>query len=545
MTALALTLLLGSSLPPPRDWMAVRDGAVELALAHREIDRLDGGILTVDPRRRVVMWQGITGELGCRTKVEASFDDVRSVSIGEPGFALEFRKGKGPRLLLIPRPHAQWLLQERTVRTSQLSQLALQGVDLNGPDGAKTGDSMPLSGSAASTAPVIQHLNLPSPVSADTRAAVDAIRDALGRTPAPGTLIREALYGATWETSPSELAESPAQFEGQAVHVRGRFEPATAASPARLVDEAGTGVFVTPDAEVARLTAAESKSWAGQPIDLTGVVRRESAGPAQGPRYVVTFWDFDASGPTATALSAEAPTLRLGELVADPGAVKGRLVRVVGQFRGYNLYGDLPPASFRHRNDWVIKDDRAAVWVTGRSPRGRDFKLDPSAQEEIRSWLEVVGRPVLRDGQVVLRAEKLALVPAPASARVKSVRLVAGSGVFPVVVFTLPLDGERVRADARFVLQFNKYMDEDSFLGRVRLRYADSPDASGFDTMKLAYDEGKRALVVDPGVALEPGRRLECLLLTGIVDAEGLALVPRQGRASPDVVDVLRFEVEP
>jgi len=89
---------------------------VQLALAHRETDHLDGGILTVDPRSRVVMWQGIPGEMGCRTKVEVSFDDVRSVSVGEPGFALEFRKGKGQRMLLIPRPHAQWLLQERKVR---------------------------------------------------------------------------------------------------------------------------------------------------------------------------------------------------------------------------------------------------------------------------------------------------------------------------------------------------------------------------------------------------------------------------------------------
>src|SRR5437870_3802730 len=147
MTAFALALLLASSVPPPRDWMAVRDGAVELALAHREPDHLDGGILTVDPRRRVVMWQGIAGELGCPTKVEASFDDVRSVSVGEPGFVLEFRKGKGPRLLFIPRPHAQWLLKERTVRTSQLSQLALQGIELNGPDTGRTQETLPLTGS--------------------------------------------------------------------------------------------------------------------------------------------------------------------------------------------------------------------------------------------------------------------------------------------------------------------------------------------------------------------------------------------------------------
>ncbi|HEY2946634.1 MAG TPA: hypothetical protein VGN09_29640, partial [Vicinamibacteria bacterium] len=62
--------------------------------------------------------------------------------------------------------------------------------------------------------------------------------------------------------------------------------------------------------------------------------------------------------------------------------------------------------------------------------------------------------------------------------------------------------------------------------------------------MKLAYDEGKRALVIDPGMALEAGRRLECRLLPGIVDADGLALVPRDGTATPDLIDVLRFDVE-
>ena len=80
-----------------------------------------------------------------------------------PGFALEFRKSKAPRMLFIPRPHAQWLLQERKVRNPQLSQLVMEGrVEMGGPDG----ESLPLTGSAASTAPRIEHLNLPSAVTA-------------------------------------------------------------------------------------------------------------------------------------------------------------------------------------------------------------------------------------------------------------------------------------------------------------------------------------------------------------------------------------------
>ena len=207
MTALALALLLEASRTPPRDWIAVRDGAVELALVHREPDRLDGGILTVDPRRRVVLWEGIAGDVGCRLKVEASFDDVRSVAAGEPGFALEFRKGKGLRMLLIPRPHAEWLLKERKIAYRDVARIA-EGLIDTPPDQ----EALPLSGAAGSNAPVLIHPDLPSMVTADTRAAVDAIRDALGRTPAPSTLIREALcsptptaprtaWSASWDSS--------------------------------------------------------------------------------------------------------------------------------------------------------------------------------------------------------------------------------------------------------------------------------------------------------------------------------------------------------
>jgi hypothetical protein len=141
------------------------------------------------------------------------------------------------------------------------------------------------------------------------------------------------------------------------------------------------------------------------------------------------------------------PTLKLPELLADPEAVKGKIVRVVGQFRGRNLYGDLPAPTFRHRNDWVLKDDRTAMWVTGKAAQGRDFKLNPDAQDDVRTWLEVVGRPMMRDGMVVLRAEKVALVPAPAAARARR-RHRRRSTVPPVVVVPLPLEPARVASSS-------------------------------------------------------------------------------------------------
>ena len=62
--------------------------------------------------------------------------------------------------------------------------------------------------------------------------------------------------------------------------------------------------------------------------------------------------------------------------------------------------------------------------------------------------------------------------------------------------------------------------------------------------MKLTYDDGRRALTVDPGDVLRPGRWLELVLLPGIADVEGLTLVPRSAPGTPaEAVEVLRYEI--
>ena len=83
---------------------------------------------------------------------------------------------------------------------------------------------------------------------------------------------------------------------------------------------------------------------------------------------------------------------------------------------------------------------------------------------------------------------------------------------------------------------------------RVILRYAGTPRPGDqpITNMRYTYDGGRRALIVDPGMMLAEGRQLELLLFPGIVDSEGLALVPR---ASPPLgtpmadgpIDILRY----
>ena len=53
------------------------------------------------------------------------------------------------------------------------------------------------------------------------------------------------------------------------------------------------------------------------------------------------------------------------------------------------------------------------------------------------------------------------------------------------------------------------------------------------DAMRISYDLGRKALQVDPGDLLRPGRVVELLLLPGIVDLDGQPLGEHQGGYTP------------
>ncbi len=114
-----------------------------------------------------------------------------------------------------------------------------------------------------------------------------------------------------------------------------------------------------------------------------------------------------------------------------------------------------------------------------------------------------------------------------------------------VIVFSLPLDGESdFDFSGRIVVQFNNDMDEESFKGRVGLRYAGParPGDPGFESMRVSYNAGMKALVVDPGAPILRGRVLDLVLLTGIVDLDGQPLTRRDGKPPKgDIAEMLRF----
>jgi hypothetical protein len=289
----------------------------------------------------------------------------------------------------------------------------------------------------------------------------------------------------------------------------------------------------------------------GRETQVTGVVQElsgTSADPSQ-PRIAITFWQF-MGPPEEVKGPIKFGDANLEQLVTHPGKQDGQTVRVVGKFRGRNLYGDLPARSERAGSDWVIKDDVYAIWVTGRKPKGPGWELDANLKRDTGKWIEVIGRVESRGAITYVRALQVRITdpPRPTADAAPPPPPPEKPRVPPVVIFALPLDGDgEVPADSRFVVQFNKDMEESTFKDHILLRYAGPvmPGDRQFDGMRLSYDQGRRALTVDPGDVLRPGRQIELMLLSGIADIDGLTLVPRRGDAQMDgaVIDVLRFRV--
>jgi hypothetical protein len=360
----------------------------------------------------------------------------------------------------------------------------------------------------------------------------------------------EMRYGTPVMVSITDLVQSPDSYVDRAVRTHGRLN-LEGLNTYTLQDGFGSRVLVVPVNEIASGWEAEARTLFGQDVEVTGVFLRTGAstgGVASTTGGAIRFWSFLGGEPTKEKL-AKAETFSLETLVTRPGRYDGRLVRVVGQFRGHNLFGDLPTRSESGRSDWVLKDELFAVWITGKKPKGDGFALDASLKRDTGKWLEVTGRVETRRGATYVLAQSVVLTtePRPAAMAQPPAPPPPRPKRSPIVVFTLPLDGDgEVPGDTRFAVQFSNDMDEGSFQGKVVLRYAGRPMPGDreFDGVRFTYDGGRRALYVDPGDRLRPGRQVQLLLLPGIVDTDGVALEPRPGRtADAETVDVLTYKV--
>jgi len=361
----------------------------------------------------------------------------------------------------------------------------------------------------------------------------------------------QSRYGDPVEVSIDDLVQDAASYQDRAVRTHGRLDLVSSLGGRAyaLRSTFGQQLRLVPVPEIAGAFEDEAPRILGETLEVTGVVQatRSSSDPTT---VYLEFWSFLAEAKEDKSKPISAKTVTLEELVSKAGRLDGRNVRVVGKFRGRNLYGDLPAKSELSSSDWVIKDDLYAVWVTGKKPRGMGWALDPGLKRDTGKWLEVVGSVETRGSMTYLHAKTVSLSepPRPAAEAQPPPPPKERPKVPPSLVFSLPLDGDsEVSRDSRFVVQFSKDMDEATFAGKVGLHYVGPrrPGDRDFDGLKITYDGGLRALTVDPGDLLRPGREVELVLLAGILDIDGLELVPRQGSPHDGIVDVLRYRVSP
>ena len=230
------------------------------------------------------------------------------------------------------------------------------------------------------------------------------------------------------------------------------------------------------------------------------------------------------------------PSLR--QIALDPSAYVGKRVRVSGQFRGRNLYGDAPQGPGLSKWDFVLRSADAAVWITGLRPRGRGFNLDVGARVDTGTWLETSG--IVREGKglVWIEGQQVALTKPTLEIRNAEVAPIPQMGPPPEVIFTDPGEGEiDVPLKTPIRLQFSREMNPDTFKGNVRWTFM-AVDAVnlGSGTPREAdripefeYDRGKRALEIRPALDDSASYRSVIVeLREGIAATDGAALKPWQ-----------------
>ena len=174
------SLLLAAPTPPPSDlpleWLKDEEGVVEMLLAHRDEERVDGGTLRLDRRRKLLTWAGAPNEIGCKRRFEVAFSDVRKVEQDrvEAGFTLELAAGKPKTWTLMPLPHVEFLMKGPAVHEGDL-QHKTSSLGLVGPDGAP----LRMGGRAGGVGPDVRKAAVPEEVERDVERAIKVLRDAL------------------------------------------------------------------------------------------------------------------------------------------------------------------------------------------------------------------------------------------------------------------------------------------------------------------------------------------------------------------------------
>ena len=167
---------------------------------------------------------------------------------------------------------------------------------------------------------------------------------------------------------------------------------------------------ISPGQVVAQAFEFEANSLNFREIEVVGTFEAPVGGDRLTSRGGFWFWAY-SRGPEKPSRAGRTGLLALEDLVARPDRLAGEIVKVVGQFRGRNLFGDLDEGG--PDDGWVIKDGAFAVWVVGKKPKGTGWSLDPASKGDTRRWVQVTGKLERKRNVTRLKAMEVALVAPP------------------------------------------------------------------------------------------------------------------------------------
>jgi hypothetical protein len=231
-----------------------------------------------------------------------------------------------------------------------------------------------------------------------------------------------------------------------------------------------------------------------------------------------------------TAVTSAQPVIGLSvrALALEPWRWEGQKVSVVGNFRGRNLFGDLPGAPGTGRYDFVVRGAEGAVWVSGQRPRGRGFDLDIDRRVDSDQWLEVSGTLVHERGLVRIDAAQLTLAKAPQVNEASEEPATPPPPPPPLeVVFSSPSDEEvDVPAGAPLRIQFSRGLDPKSLAGSIRVAYLGAPGTAAPPAFQTDYDAANRAVTLRFEQPLERFRTVRVEVLDTLRAFDGGVMKP-------------------
>jgi hypothetical protein len=339
-------------------------------------------------------------------------------------------------------------------------------------------------------------------------------------------------------TNLASLVAYPGFYHGRPILIVGTVT--TAESGIRVSDDSGSIRLLTKGPAPDGLDEVRGEFWdigrmkpdepqlSGFDLKRTFNIDATSSWPRPGEVTAIV-----ATSVTQAQLPVT-PSIRA--IALHPFRYVDQKVTVTGQFRGRNLFGDLPDSPGKSRYDFVLRSADAAIWISGAQPKGKGFNFSLDSRLDSGRWLEIMG--TVRTGrglewlEVAENGIQLGKAPTESPA-VDTEPIRVSAAPPPEVVFSTPTQDETdVSMGSSVRIQFSRDIDQATLRGNIRVRYLDAQTAErGEPTTPTAeftmqYTAATRVLELKFTKPLERFRTVHVELGDGILGTDKQPLKP-------------------